>query len=61
MSFYDKRDLYRTNDGMIFEVTSTYCPNEESDPWVTFINVDTKQEYSCRKEAFEARYSKMIV
>ena len=55
---YQNLDLYRSTDGMIFEVLNTYNPNEENDPWVTFQNYETKQEYTCRKEAFLARYTK---
>lgn len=54
---YDNKELYRTSDAIVVELLATYCPNEEGDPWVTFRNVETKQEYSCRKEAFLARYS----
>ena len=57
MSYY-KADLYRTTDGTLFELLNTYNPNEENDPWVTYKNVNTKQEYTCRKEAFLSRFSK---
>ncbi len=58
MSYY-KPNLYGTPDGKKFDLIATYCPNEESDPWVKYMNVDTKQEYTCRKEAFESRFSKL--
>jgi len=54
---YLKLDLYRSTDGTTFELMNTYCPNEEGDPWVTYQNVDTKQEYTCRKEAFLSRFT----
>lgn len=54
---YDKKDLYRSHDDTVFELMQTYCPNEENDPWVKFRNVKTKQEFTCRKEAFLARYT----
>jgi hypothetical protein len=54
---YEKRELYRAHDETVFELLSTYCPNEEGDAWVTYRNIKTKQEYSCRKEAFLSRYS----
>ncbi len=58
MSYY-KPNLYGTPDGKKFDLIATYCPNEESDPWVKYLNVDTRQEYTCRKEAFESRFSKL--
>jgi hypothetical protein len=58
MSYY-KPNLYGSTDGKKFDVIATYCPNEEGDPWVKYVNIDTKEEYTCRKEAFESRFSKL--
>jgi triacylglycerol esterase/lipase EstA (alpha/beta hydrolase family) len=43
--------------GSNFRVVAKYNPNEEHDPWVKYINEKTKQEYSCRLEAFLARFT----
>lgn len=50
-------DLFSDNNGNTFKVIAQYCPNEENDPWVKYINESTSQEYTCRKEAFLARFS----
>lgn len=42
------------------EVIAEYNPNEEQDPWVEFENIDTRQRYTCRKEAFLARYTPRV-
>lgn len=55
---YENRELYRTHDNTVFELLNTYCPNEESDAWVTYRNVKTKEEYNCRKEAFLSRFTR---
>jgi hypothetical protein len=47
---------YKGND-VVVEVLREWCPNEEPDTWVEFRNVATQALYSCRKEAFLARYS----
>jgi len=38
------------------QVIARFNPNEEQDPWVEFENMTTGQRYTCRQEAFEARY-----
>ena len=48
------------NNGTTFKVIAKYNPNEENDPWVSYINESTKQEYSCRLEAFLARFSPIV-
>lgn len=50
-------DLYRANDERSFKITGLEL--RDNDPWVTFINTQTEQEYSCRQEAFLLRYSPM--
>jgi hypothetical protein len=59
MTQFYKPNLYGTSDGKKFDLIAVYCPNEENDPWVQYVNVETKQEYTCRKEAFEARFVKL--
>jgi hypothetical protein len=58
MSYY-KPNLYGSTDGKKFDLLAVYCPNEENDPWVKYVNIDTKEEFTCRKEAFEFRFSKL--
>lgn len=58
MTYY-KPNLYGTTDGAKFDLIATWCPNEENDPWVKYVNVETQQEYTCRKEAFESRFFKL--
>jgi hypothetical protein len=48
-------DLFSDGKGCIFTVTSITL--KDNDPWVTYINTQTKQEYSCRQEAFLLRFS----
>lgn len=40
-----------------FEISE--LPVLENDPWVKYFNIKTKQEYSCRLEAFLARFKPM--
>ena len=49
-----------TANDQIFLVLAVYNPNEEHDPWVQYINESTKQEYTCRAEAFEARFTPRV-
>lgn len=48
---------YNSQD-LVMEITS--LENPIGDPWVSFKNVKTGQEYSCRLEAFLHRYTPMI-
>lgn len=41
----------------VFEITA--LPILDNDPWVHYINVQTKNEYSCRLEAFLDRFKPM--
>jgi len=45
------------SNGSTFKVTAIYNPNEENDPWVEYYNEQTKQEYTCRQEAFLHRFA----
>lgn len=51
-----KLERWTDVDRNVFIVTAVYNPNEEPDPWVSYYNSKTKQEYTCRLEAFEARF-----
>jgi triacylglycerol esterase/lipase EstA (alpha/beta hydrolase family) len=48
---------FTDGQGNKFRVIAKYNPNEENDPWVQYINEKTKQEYTCRLEAFLARFT----
>jgi hypothetical protein len=48
-------DLYGGTEGRQFKVTELEL--RDTDPWVTYINTQTEQEYSCRQEAFLSRFS----
>ena len=48
---------YWTSGNVRVVVDAVWNPNEEQDPWVKFHNIETQQEYTCRLEAFQARYS----
>lgn len=54
------KELWTTADGKEFEIIAEYCPNEENDVWVEYINVKTKQKYNCRKAAFLMRTSRQV-
>ena len=46
--------------GTKFVVSAIYNPNEEDDAWVAYYNDTTKQEYTCRLEAFLSRFSETV-
>jgi hypothetical protein len=48
-------DLFRANDEKVFKITGMEI--KDNDPWVTYINTQTEQEFSCRQEAFLSRFS----
>jgi hypothetical protein len=50
-------DLFGDSNGNVFKVLSVYAPNEESDSWVEYQKESTGQKYSCRLEAFLARFT----
>lgn len=52
-------EIYGSAEGKVFKITAIYNPTEEDDPWVKYVNTDTLQEYSCRQEAFLARFSQL--
>jgi len=47
-------------NGLRMELIAVFNPNEEDDPWVEFMNVNTQQRYTCRQEAFLARYTPRV-
>jgi len=49
-----------SSDHKPFELTAIYTPNEEQDPWAQYKNSSTGQEYTCRLEAFEARFQPVL-
>ena len=51
--------LYSSYNGVTFRIKGIYTKDDESDPWVDYVNTKTGQEYSCRQEAFLARFSQL--
>jgi hypothetical protein len=47
-------DLYSNGKESLFKIIGIEL--KDSDPWVTYINTQTGQEYSCRQEAFLLRF-----
>lgn len=47
-------DLYRGGD-KTFQITGLEL--KDGDPWVAYINTQTKESYTCRQEAFLSRFS----
>jgi len=52
-----KYHALQDNRKIFMEITN--LSNTNGDAWVDFKNVETKQSYSCRLEAFLARYAAM--
>lgn len=50
-------ELYCGNDRVTFRIKGIYTKGDENDPWVDYVNIKTLQEYSCRQEAFLARFT----
>lgn len=42
------------------ELLAVWNPNEKPDPWARYRNTQTLQEYTCRLEAFRARYQPRV-
>lgn len=58
MTFQSLDGLHYTDaHGNEYVILAIYCPNEEPDRWVRYENILTEQEYTCRLEAFESRFS----
>ena len=49
-----------TNTREEFTVLAVWNPNEEQDPWVKYTN-QQGQEFTCRLEAFQVRFSPLPV
>lgn len=43
-----------------FTLLATYTPNDATDPWAQYKNTLTGQEYTCRLEAFLARFQPQL-
>jgi hypothetical protein len=52
-----KRWIGGGDRNIMVENMAVYTQNDEPDVWIQFRNVHTHEEYSCRWEAFQARYS----
>ena len=50
--------MYCSNQGKEFQIVK--IDNDPDGSWVDYINVETGQEYSCRLEAFEARFHPVL-
>lgn len=53
----EKPLYYRDAHGNEFVILAVYNHNEEPDAWVRYENIQTEQEYSCRLEAFQSRFT----
>ena len=51
---------FHDGKGTNFKVIAKYVPNEEPDTWVKYMNEYTREEYTCRLEAFLARFSPIL-
>ena len=47
--------IYSGGNGLVFKITGLEL--KDGDPWVSYTNTQTLQEYSCRQEAFLSRFS----
>ncbi len=48
-------DIYSDGNGRVFTITGLEL--KDNDPWVSYINTQTQQAYTCRQEAFLSRFS----
>ena len=48
-------DLFTDGKSNTFQITVIELKG--TDPWVGYINTQTRQEYTCRQEAFLSRFS----
>jgi hypothetical protein len=48
-------DLFSDGKSNTFQVVGLEL--KDADPWVVYINTQTKESYSCRQEAFLSRFS----
>ena len=55
----DSRPRWQGANGHIFRERARYNPNEEDDLWIEYENELTKQIYTCRLEAFLARFGRL--
>ena len=48
-------DIYSDGNGRVFTITGLEL--KDNDPWVSYINTQTQQAYTCRQEAFLSRFA----
>ena len=48
-------DLFSDGKSKTFQVVGLEL--KDADPWVAYINTQTKESYTCRQEAFLSRFS----
>lgn len=53
----EKPLYYRDAQGNEFVILAVWNPTEEPDAWVRYENIQTEQEYTCRLEAFQSRFT----
>lgn len=51
-------DHYKGSDHRKFRVIDIWV--DEGHEWIRYEALDTKQEYTCYTEAFEARFSRIV-
>jgi len=56
----EKPIYYTDTRGNEFAVLAVYNPNEEPDAWVRYQNIQTEEEYTCRLEAFQSRFTLLV-
>ena len=52
-----KGDIYVSTQMDLFEVTSVFALPNEDEPWVEYMNSKTKTMYTCKQDAFLARFT----
>ena len=55
----EESKYWQGSERTVFKEIARYNPNEENDTWIKYENVQTKQEYTCRLEAFLSRFSQL--
>jgi hypothetical protein len=56
-----KPNTVYTSQDQEFVVKAVYTPNEEHDPWIEYANSLTLETYTCRLEAFLARFRPLTI
>ena len=56
-----KGDHYISSDSKnTFEVTNVFVMNGEVEPWVEYMNIKSKTQYTCKQGAFLARFTHRV-